>query len=369
MMVQKILRYIVKKVKWHRNRLYIRISAKRTCERIKKSDKSRIILIDTPQHGNLGDQAITFAEIKFLEENCKAYNIFEIQISEIELSLKKLKRCLMESDVLMLQGGGNMGSEYLGEEEIRRKIISSFQKQKIILFPQTIHFENSAIGIRELEKTKVIYNLHKHLTLVAREKKSYGIMKNEFVNNNVILTPDIVLYLNQTKGSETRSNILFCFRNDVEGILDDTFKDTLIKMVTTYKNNVNFTDTVINKTIYKDNREEELEKIWSSFRKSKLVITDRLHGMVFAAITSTPCIAFGNYNHKVEGTYEWIKHLPYIRFIENKEDVTMHINELLDLNESELNYDNNFTSNYYNKILKTIFSEGIIKEKGIENIV
>ncbi|WP_162632670.1 polysaccharide pyruvyl transferase family protein [Paraliobacillus zengyii] len=368
-MVRKIRRYVAKKFKWHLNRFYIRLNAKKTCEMIKKSDKSRIILIDTPQHGNLGDQAITLAEKKFLEENCKTYNVFEIQISEIKFSLKTLKKYLEESDVVMLQGGGNMGSEYLGEEEIRRKIIGLFQKQKIILFPQTIYFEDSAVGKREFDKTKAIYNSHKRLILVAREKKSFGIMKNEFENNNVLLTPDIVLYLNQTKGSETRSNILFCFRNDVEGILDDTYKDKLIKKVTTYENNVNFTDTVINKTIYKDNREEELEKIWSSFRKSKLVITDRLHGMVFAAITSTPCIVFGNYNHKVEGTYEWIKHLPYIRFVENKEDVTMHINELLDLKESELNYENNFTSIYYSKILKTIFSEEVIKEKGIENIV
>ena len=53
------------------------------------------------------------------------------------------------------------------------------------------------------------------------------------------------------------------------------------------------------------------------FCDAKLVITDRLHGMIFAAISETPCIVFSNYNHKVGGTYEWIKQLPYIRYVEN----------------------------------------------------
>ena len=78
------------------------------------------------------------------------------------------------------------------------------------------------------------------------------------------------------------------------------------------------------------------------------MITDRLHGMVFAAITSTPCIALSNYNQKVKGTYEWIKHLPYIRFIEDENDIYKHIDELLKLDPYE--YDNNFAMEYYEEI-------------------
>jgi pyruvyl transferase EpsI len=51
------------------------------------------------------------------------------------------------------------------------------------------------------------------------------------------------------------------------------------------------------------------------FAKSKLVITDRLHGMIFSAITGTPCIVFANSNGKVEAEYQWIQSLPYIRFV------------------------------------------------------
>jgi pyruvyl transferase EpsI len=56
------------------------------------------------------------------------------------------------------------------------------------------------------------------------------------------------------------------------------------------------------------------------FCDSKLVITDRLHGMIFATITGTPCIVFGNNHHKVRESYEWIKYLPYIEFVESVDE-------------------------------------------------
>lgn len=45
----------------------------------------------------------------------------------------------------------------------------------------------------------------------------------------------------------------------------------------------------------------------NEFASHQCVITDRLHGMVLAAITDTPCIALGCNNYKIQGVYEWIK--------------------------------------------------------------
>ena len=51
------------------------------------------------------------------------------------------------------------------------------------------------------------------------------------------------------------------------------------------------------------------------FAASELVITDRLHGMIFAAVTETPCIVLNSRSHKIRGCYEWLKKLGYIRFL------------------------------------------------------
>ena len=49
------------------------------------------------------------------------------------------------------------------------------------------------------------------------------------------------------------------------------------------------------------------------FSKAELVITDRLHGMIFSVITKTPCLVFDNKNHKISETYTaWLKDCNYI---------------------------------------------------------
>ena len=39
-----------------------------------------------------------------------------------------------------------------------------------------------------------------------------------------------------------------------------------------------------------------LDTFMSEIGKRKVVVTDRLHGMIFCAITGTPCVVFSNYN-------------------------------------------------------------------------
>ncbi|WP_117149467.1 MULTISPECIES: polysaccharide pyruvyl transferase family protein [Paraliobacillus] len=328
--------------------------------KLKRSTKTRIFLMGSPLHGNLGDQAIAFAEKELIEGNLEKYEFIDIQFNAVNQSIKVIKKLMNKDDVFILHGGGNFGIEYFEEEELRRQVIVGFKMQKVILFPQTIYFGDSDKGKEEFKKSKLIYNSHSNLTLIAREKKSYEIMKIEFANNKVLLTPDIVLYLNQSNPVVKRKGILLCFRKDVESILNPEFKEELIKNIS-LKNKVLITDTVVDHTIKKSKREKELLDIWASFKGSELVITDRLHGMVFAAITSTPCIVISNYNHKVKGTYEWIKHLSYIKFIENPNNVLEHVDKLLNLDPCELHYDNRFAMDYYNDIIASIKSSEVIK--------
>jgi pyruvyl transferase EpsI len=106
--------------------------------------------------------------------------------------------------------------------------------------------------------------------------------------------------------------------------------------------------------ITKENRMKAVRNKMEEFAKSKLVITDRLHGMIFAAITETPCIVFSNYNHKVKGTYEWIKYLPYIKYIESVEEAKKYIPELLKMDNCK--FDNKPLQPYFDKLAEVIQS-------------
>jgi pyruvyl transferase EpsI len=66
-----------------------------------------------------------------------------------------------------------------------------------------------------------------------------------------------------------------------------------------------------------DTFERTLEDFWDLLRTRKVVVTDRLHCMIFCAITQTPCVVLPNSNHKIKGTYEtWLSHLPHIAYMD-----------------------------------------------------
>jgi len=327
-----------------------------------EEDKNHIFLIGTPHHGNLGDQAIVYAENKILEDNFKEHTIIEINTVDLMKHLKSLKENVKENDIFVLHGGGNLGDEYFWEEEVRRNIISEFKDNKIILFPQSIYFKDSNNGRKEFEKSKMIYNQHKNFTIVAREATSYNIMKQAFPNNNVIFTPDIVMYLNKTNPILPREGALLSLRKDREGVLTSEQKDEILDEVQLNFDNIIITDTVaeykgddnqvLEYMINVNQREKELNKKWDQFKKVQVVITDRLHGMVFCAITSTPCIVIANYNHKVKDTYEWLKDLNYIKFVNDIDEIPSLIQELKNIEIKE--YDNSFAMKNYEKIIEVM---------------
>lgn len=80
---------------------------------------------------------------------------------------------------------------------------------------------------------------------------------------------------------------------------------------------VNDSDTVDAtwKIITPKTRLKLLETKLDEFRRSNIILTDRLHGMIFALITGTPAIVFDNNNHKVKFSYlDWLQKVDYIYF-------------------------------------------------------
>ena len=88
------------------------------------------------------------------------------------------------------------------------------------------------------------------------------------------------------------------------------------------------TDTVSPGDMPIEERRLVVEGKLSEFSTASLVITDRLHGMIFAAITETPCIVLNSLSHKIRGCYEWISNLDYIRFADSIDEVPSIIEEL-----------------------------------------
>lgn len=330
------------------------IDLKSIYKMILPSRKKKIYILNTPIHANIGDSAISYAHNLFLEkEFSNEYKIIEVTSWELNRFRRVLSYIVRKKDIVTQLGGGNMGVEWFGEELERRRIIEMFPNNKMIIFPQTIYYGDSDKGKEEFEKSKQIYNSHKDLTIIAREKVSYEIMKSAYDKCKVILTPDIVLSMDGLENKYKRENITFCFRKDPEKVLKNSEQEIIIEECKKITDKLIFTDMMSERQVTKENRVDIIMDKFKDFQNSKLVITDRLHGMVFCAISGTPCITFGNYNQKVKGTYDWIKDLDYIKYVDNIEEAKGYIDELMNLDSGK--YENYKFRRYYNKISDIVY--------------
>ena len=310
----------------------------------------KVVLMGVPHHNNLGDNAIAYSEKKFIQDFLPEYKYYELSEETIDKCIYKVINYIDNDTLIFLHGGGNLGDEYLYIEESRRKVIELFPENTIILFPQTMFFSETKQGKEELEKSKKIYSKHKKLIILARESISYELMKKEFPNNKVIQTPDIVTYLNKTDTKVKRDGLLFILRNDIERAITDEETEYLENIAKKYFNKIDYKDIARGKPILAKDRDKKLEEIFDRCRRAQLIITDRLHGMIFSAITSTPCIALKSYNHKITSSKDNFKHLGYIRYIEDVKDVEEQIEYLL--NTKFEPYDNEFAKNQFIKVIK-----------------
>lgn len=317
-------------------------------------DNNTVFVIGTINHGNLGDHAINLSVMEFLRNNKKNVNIVQISLGMFLNNYNRLSKHIKNTDIY-IPGGGSMGIEWFEFEQMIRIVIEKFPENKIVIFPQTIFYGETAHGSLEFEKSKEIYTKHNNLTICAREETSYEIMKKAYPKNNIILVPDIVIYMKPKLEEKMRDQILLCLREDVEGILTKADKEYISEIADIYiKEGLNIvsTDTVMKRNISNHEREYFVNLKLSEFSKSKVVITDRLHGMIFAAITKTPCVVLSNYNYKIKGVYKWLEHLEYIKFLDTIDNLDMVVRDLLTL--EQLSYNNTDLINSFEALRKSI---------------
>ena len=300
--------------------------------------KPKCIVTMAANYGNLGDVAITYAQELFLKDRLPNFEIIDLPINKTITHLKALRNVCGTRDIVTIVGGGFMGDLYPSNEIVRLLIISTFgRSNRIISFPQTADFSDTLAGNYMLKRAQRVYSFAKNLELWAREERSYMFMKTHFPANKVFLTPDIVMSLDQRGDTTGRKGITFCLRRDKE---KNSRTDDLISAIQreVKDENVTYYDTHIgNVRLSCEERITELNKIWEHFRHSRLVITDRLHGMIFAFITGTPAIVLPGNNPKIEDSYKWIKDCGYIKMINANKG--FNANDLSSLTYTEHGFD------------------------------
>ncbi len=173
-----------------------------------------VVLLDFPNHGNVGDSAIWQGEMAWLRQTIGA----SCFVSEIaNYSNVQLRGVLRHRGTILLHGGGNLGDLWPTHQVFRERILDEFPDRRVVQLPQSMLFESD----RALASARQAFGRHKRFSLLVREKRSFDIARREF-QCDVRLCPDMAFALPPVPRPAPSRDVLVLARTDKESRLDPT---------------------------------------------------------------------------------------------------------------------------------------------------
>ena len=279
-----------------------------------------IYFMATPDHGNIGDNLLTLGTYNFLRDYFSEYNIIEITQYDYYNYRGMINSVKRKSDIILICGGGFLGSLWKIEYMCVEMIMRDFKNNKIVVLPQTIFYGEEKKDRHRYEIDRSVMGETKDLTICFREYNSKKrFLEMELHNIKTYVFPDMAFNYD-IDITEKRNGIGICIRKDKEKVIYKKEKQ-LKNYIYNGEDEVIEFSMLTGGVVKKKEREAVVNRKLREIASYKMVVTDRLHCMIACAITNTPCIVFDNRTKKVSGVYQMIPQLEYINLIDDSSNM------------------------------------------------
>lgn len=282
--------------------------------------------VDYPIHPNVGDILIMLGTLEFFRKSkvrpsiCAPYYAYN-------------ENWANNDTVIVFQGGGNFGDLYRGPQQTRERVISKLKGNRIVILPQTIHFEDDD----NLDSCARLFREHGDLHIFVRDRKSFEIAKT--MTSNAYLVPDMAHHLwgsSITLGKVKckKIGVLNFKRTDGEKGKDGFSYDRTLDWPELVGKEVSFSIRAFNfliKKLHNFGLNKPLLRfeysIWifiskilvnksvRIFSSANEVETDRLHGHILSCLLSLPnTISDNSYGKNSSYSKEWTVMSDLVKF-------------------------------------------------------
>ncbi len=289
-----------------------------------------VVLLDFPNHANIGDSIIWLGTLQILKEVIGC-NIHFVSTGD-DFSIQRFRKVVAKKNfTILLLGGGNFGDIWIHHQNFRNKIIQEFPDKRIIQLPQSIYFSS-------YEKEKLSMRLaadHSDFYLLVRDKKSYEIGLRYLPKTRIFLCPDMAFCIDIRKYITTQiqptNPIKFLLRSDIEAISckqkeeknrngnDWVFKEDgmifdigrCMRIVDKHFIRIaQIFDLTLRQPYYRKIATLRLKRGINLLQQGKRAITDRLHGHILCVLLGMEHIAIDNSYGKVHSFINaWTKNI------------------------------------------------------------
>ncbi len=316
--MKKIIKDILKRIIPNKVIQYIRLGKdigyySDLMRQIEKNPNEYDYIMGTPLHTNLGDHLITLAEKHYLDKIGYKRRIIEVPSEMFQVYKVRLRNAIPKNSLIFINGGGWMGNLWTKEELLLQEMVDTFKDNRVIIFPQTIYYDDNKFPYEELiDSGYKVFSACTRLLLCVRDRQSYEFACEYYKNVNVILVPDIALEYYEVASNIRCSSIehiaKFCLRTDRELHRNYDIEEQLKQLLTKRGYEIENINTIAKHRISRMERDNAVKQVLKNFSTCQLVITDRLHGMIFAYLAGTPCIVMDNKTKKISGVYNaWLR--------------------------------------------------------------
>lgn len=295
--------------------------------------RNPVVFLDYPVYLNIGDLLIE----KGTEAFFRAFDYhLAMSRSAYDCGVEQLAAIPPEATIV-LQGGGNFGDLYDLHQQFRERVVAHCPGNRIVLLPQTIHFESP----RNVADCVKVFAAHPDLHVCLRDQTSYDFFRRHFPNP-VYLFPDMAHFLwddmaRHRRSSGERAPLLF-MRSDKEECAF-SYEQADSQTAIDWLDILNSADRVAFGLLYRLHQRHrdllphhEIHPFWRVYREHlirkairtltphKMVVTNRLHMALLGLLTGRDVGIADNSYGKLSAYYAcWLTKIPTASLLSSRE--------------------------------------------------
>jgi exopolysaccharide biosynthesis predicted pyruvyltransferase EpsI len=266
-----------------------------------------VALVDAPHQRNVGDSLILAGELAHL----RTLRLRVRYLCDLwSYDAQALRKALPEGPVL-LHGGGNLGDLWPGHQALRERVIRELGDRRVVQLPQSLHFQDAG---RAAEAHRVLAG-HPDLHLLLRDSLSMQKAADLFPGVRAEFCPDMALGWDAPSGGHVGEEVLVIARADHEAASDLGAVDgSWVAGVPTRRTDwtewnagpvrrvrweaLKALDRIGVRSLVRLN-EANIANAVTLYGAARVVVSDRLHAHVLAAMLGVPHVVLDNSYRKV----------------------------------------------------------------------